>query len=92
MKMENMQPNRIKLPIPPDLKMPVQGGGPMGCGCGVIVGALVMASLAMWFEGFVSMSAGVVWVTIIVIGVSGFGGYKYGDRYIEKIARAIKLL
>jgi hypothetical protein len=92
MAMDNIKPNRIKLPIPPDLNQPVQGGGPMGCGCGGLVGTLIIASLAMWVEGFVSMSSGVLLASIIVIVVSGFGGYKYGDKFIKNIAKAIKIL
>ena len=63
--------------------VPVEGGGPVGCGCGMILGAAI-AFVLLADQPFAVMAAGAASV------VSGFAGWKLGDRYFEKILGAVR--
>ena len=56
----------------------VEGGGPVGCGCGVLLGAA--AALALALDHGVG---GAIFVVAVAI-VAGFFGWRFGDRFFEK--------
>ena len=59
-------------------EFPVEGGGPVGCGCGVLLG--LTAGVAV----FISHSFG-IWIITAIAIVSGVLGWKFGDDYFEKV-------
>ena len=56
----------------------VEGGGPLGCGCGVLFGAAAATGFALG-KGIV----GLIFV-VVVATVAGFFGWRFGDRFFEK--------
>ena len=63
-------------PAPRRRKLPVEGGGPIGCGCGSILG---------FFLGLILLADGGWWLVAAVAIVSGVLGWKFGDSYFEKV-------
>jgi hypothetical protein len=56
----------------------VEGGGPVGCGCGVLLGSAAAITLALG-KGV----GGAIFVVVVAV-VFGFFGWRFGDRFFEK--------
>ncbi len=56
----------------------VEGGGPVGCACGVLLGAAAAGIFALG-KGI----GGAIFVVVVAI-VAGFLGWSFGDRFFEK--------
>jgi hypothetical protein len=57
----------------------VEGGGPVGCGCGVLLGAALGVSLVVDWDTWIGLSLAIA-LTIIC----GVLGWRKGDRFFEK--------
>ena len=63
-----------------DLPVQPSGGGPVGCGCAVLLGIFVSAA-AIWSMSWFEIKLPEVAIASIVCVVFGICGYRYGDRF-----------
>ena len=57
----------------------VEGGGPVGCGCGMLLGAALALIGAMQLEYLGGT------LILVVSVVCGLLGWHFGDRFFEKV-------
>ena len=60
----------------------VEGGGPVGCGCGVLLGAALGAIVFLRWDSLAGLS-----LALALAATFGILGWRKGDRFFEKVLR-----